>query len=130
MNDQTSSYSGDGGVKMSSGLRRAAFALRFGEYNLLGSGLINKDSRILYIRDVRERVQTLAPFLDFDADPYPVITNGRLVWVLDGVHDQLALPVLRERRQRGAVGGERSAPHVQLRAQLGEGRRWTPTTAR
>ena len=61
LNDQTSSYSGDGGVKMSSGLRRAAFALRFGEYNLLGSGLINKDSRILYIRDVRERAQTLAP---------------------------------------------------------------------
>ncbi len=84
LNDQTSSYSGDGGVKMSSGLRRAAFALRFGEYNLLGSGLINKDSRILYIRDVRERAQTLAPFLDFDADPYPVITNGRMVWVLDG----------------------------------------------
>ena len=69
---------------MSSTLRRAAFALRFGEYNLLGSGLINKDSRILYIRDVKERVQTLAPFLDFDADPYPVITNGRLVWVIDG----------------------------------------------
>ena len=69
---------------MSSGLRRAAFALRFGEYNLLGSGLINKDSRILYVRDVRERVQMLAPFLDFDADPYPVITNGKLVWVLDG----------------------------------------------
>ena len=84
LNDQTSSYSGNGGVKMSSTLRRAAFALRFGEYNLLGSGLINKDSRILYIRDVRERAQTLAPFLDFDADPYPVITNGRVVWILDG----------------------------------------------
>ena len=83
-NNETSSYTGTGGVKMSSTLRRAAFALRFGEYNLLGSGLINKDSRILYIRDVRERVQTLAPFLDFDADPYPVITNGRLVWVIDG----------------------------------------------
>ena len=82
--DQTVSYTGQGGVKMSSGLRRAAFALRFGEYNLLGSGLINKDSRILYVRDVRERVQMLAPFLDFDADPYPVITNGKLVWVLDG----------------------------------------------
>ena len=83
-NNETSSYTGTGGVKMSSTLRRAAFALRFGEYNLLGSGLITKDSRILYIRDVKERVQTLAPFLDFDADPYPVINNGRLVWVIDG----------------------------------------------
>ena len=83
-NNETSSYKGTGGVKMSSTLRRAAFALRFGEYNLLGSGLITKDSRILYIRDVKQRVQTLAPFLDFDADPYPVINNGRLVWVIDG----------------------------------------------
>jgi uncharacterized membrane protein (UPF0182 family) len=83
-NNPDTSYSGTGGVKMSSTLRRAAFALRFGEYNLLGSGLITKDSRIIYIRDIKERVQTLAPFLDFDADPYPVLVNGRMVWVLDG----------------------------------------------
>jgi uncharacterized membrane protein (UPF0182 family) len=83
-NNPDTSYNGTGGVKMSSTLRRAAFALRFGEYNLLGSGLINKDSRIIYIRDVKERVKTLAPFLDFDADPYPVLINGRMVWVLDG----------------------------------------------
>ena len=89
---------------MSSTLRRAAFALRFGEYNLLGSGLITKDSRILYIRDVRERVQMLAPFLDFDADPYPVI-NERAAGLGDRrLHDELALPVLRERRQRRAGG--------------------------
>ena len=83
-NNDNQSYNGAGGVKMSSTLRRAAFALRFGEYNLLGSGLIQKDSRIIYIRDVKQRVQTLAPFLDFDADPYPVILDGKIIWVLDG----------------------------------------------
>jgi uncharacterized membrane protein (UPF0182 family) len=83
-NNDNSSYTGTGGVKMSSTVRRAAFALRFGEYNLLGSGLIKKNSRIIYIRDVKQRVQTLAPFLDFDADPYPVIIDGRITWVIDG----------------------------------------------
>jgi hypothetical protein len=83
-NNDNQSYAGTGGVKLNSTLKRAAFALRFGEYNLLGSGLITKDSRIIYIRDIKQRVETLAPFLDFDADPYPVILNGRIVWVIDG----------------------------------------------
>jgi uncharacterized membrane protein (UPF0182 family) len=61
INNETSSYTGTGGVKMSSTLRRAAFALRFGEYNLLGSGLITKDSRILYIRDVKQRCRRWRP---------------------------------------------------------------------
>ena len=106
---------------MSSGLRRAAFALRFGEYNLLGSGLINKDSRILYIRDVRERVQTLAPFLDFDADPYPVITNGRMVWVLDGYTTSSRYPYSENADNDELSAEQRPAPHLQLRPQLGEG---------
>ena len=68
---------------MGSTVRRLAFALRFGEINLFTSGLITGESRILYVRDVRARVQLLAPFLDFDSDPYPVIIDGRLKWVID-----------------------------------------------
>ena len=116
-------YTGHGGVKMSSGLRRAAFALRFGEYNLLGSGLINKDSRILYVRDVRERVQMLAPVprlrrrsLSRHHERGAGVGDRRL-------HHELALPVLRERRQRRAGARQRPAPHLQLRPQLGEGHR-------
>ena len=82
--DAQVSYTGTGGVSMGSTLRRAAFALRFGEINLFTSGLITGDSRILYVRDVRARVQLLAPFLDFDSDPYPVIIDGRLKWIIDG----------------------------------------------
>ena len=48
------------------------------------SGQVTPQSRILYLRDIRERVQTAAPFLKWDADPYPVVLNGRIVWVLDG----------------------------------------------
>lgn len=76
-------YDGVGGVELSSRLRRAAFWLHFGEYNLFGSRLVNDTSRIIYNRDVRDRVSKLAPFLSLDADPYPVVADGRLVWVID-----------------------------------------------
>ena len=78
-------YAADGGgVQLSSRLRRAAFALRFGEWNLFAPGPITPSSKILYVRDVRERLATLAPFLATDADPYPVVLDGRIVWVVDG----------------------------------------------
>ncbi|MFM7392518.1 MAG: UPF0182 family protein, partial [Actinomycetota bacterium] len=72
-----------GGVQLSSTLRRIAYALEYGEYNLFGSGLINSQSRILHDRNVTERAARLAPFLRFDADPYPVVVNGTVQWVLD-----------------------------------------------
>jgi uncharacterized membrane protein (UPF0182 family) len=77
-------YSGKGGVKVGNLLRRTALFLRFGEIKLLISGQITSDSRALYLRDIRERVRKAAPFLKFDADPYPVVLNGRILWVIDG----------------------------------------------
>jgi uncharacterized protein len=76
-------YEGTGGVTMSSYLRRVAFALRFGDINPVISNFIRDDSRILYVRDVRERVEMLAPFLHFDSDPYPVVHDGRIVYFID-----------------------------------------------
>jgi uncharacterized membrane protein (UPF0182 family) len=58
-------------------------AVNFGEFNLFGSSLINDKSQILLVRDVRARVQKLAPFLSYDADPYPVVQNGKVSWVID-----------------------------------------------
>ena len=72
-----------GGVQLSSTLRRVAYAVNYGEYNLFGSGLITSQSRILHDRNVTERVARLAPFLRFDADPYPVVVDGTVQWVLD-----------------------------------------------
>jgi hypothetical protein len=77
-------YQGTGGVQISSWLRQAAFFLRFNfEWNLLFSDYITPESRIMYVRDVRERFETTAPFLKFDADPYPVVENGRIVYMID-----------------------------------------------
>ena len=75
---------GDGGVDMGSLVRRLAFSLRFGQIEPLISNFITEDSKVMYVRDVRERVEKLAPFLHFDADPYPVLTDGRIVYVVDG----------------------------------------------
>jgi uncharacterized membrane protein (UPF0182 family) len=77
-------YDGDAGVQLNSGLRRLAFALSELDYNLLGSSAINDDSRFVSVRDVRSRVQKVAPFLSLDSDPYPVVVDGRILWVIDG----------------------------------------------
>lgn len=80
---EAKSYDGEGGVPLSSTLRRLAFAVHFGEFNLFGSGLVNEDSRLIHVRDVRDRVSKLAPFLHLDADPYPVVDDGKVLWVID-----------------------------------------------
>jgi uncharacterized membrane protein (UPF0182 family) len=76
-------YDGDDGVGIGSFLRRAAFALRFGDPNPIFSNNIEGDSRVLLQRDIRDRVHALAPFLDFDQDPYPVVIGGKVQWVID-----------------------------------------------
>ncbi|MEO5901241.1 MAG: UPF0182 family protein, partial [Ilumatobacteraceae bacterium] len=77
-------YGGSGGVKLDSTVKRLAFALDYLDYNLIGSSAVNDDSRLLSTRRVQDRVHTLAPFLEFDGDPYPVALNGRVLWVVDG----------------------------------------------
>ncbi|TDT14861.1 hypothetical protein BDK89_0419 [Ilumatobacter fluminis] len=79
----TGQYEGDAGVEMSSFFRRAVFALGFLDYNIVGSGAIESDSQILWNRSVEDRLETLAPFLDYDGDPYPVAVDGGVVWVVD-----------------------------------------------
>ena len=76
-------YSGTGGIKLDSVFKRMAFALSYLDYNMIGSGAIGNDSRLVSIRRVEDRAKKLAPFLSFDNDPYPVALNGRVLWVID-----------------------------------------------
>jgi uncharacterized membrane protein (UPF0182 family) len=76
-------YDGRGGLPIGSMWRKLVFALRFGAYQILLSNDINSESRILFLRNIRERVQKLAPFLAFDRDPYLVVADGRLYWMYD-----------------------------------------------
>jgi uncharacterized membrane protein (UPF0182 family) len=85
-------YQGTGGVKINGFFRRAAFALRLADFNLLISNLITNDSRIMFVRDVQAMAQKVAPFLSFDADPYSVLVNGHIDWVLDGYTTSAGYP--------------------------------------
>jgi uncharacterized membrane protein (UPF0182 family) len=80
----TFNYDGDGGVQLSHPGRKLAYALKYREPNLLLSDAITDESRLMYIREPRERVEKVAPFLELDADPYPAAVDGRIVWIVDG----------------------------------------------
>ena len=64
--------------------RQLLYAWKFKDKNILLSSGVNSDSRILYIRDPRARVQKVAPWLTLDGDSYPVVVNGQMLWVVDG----------------------------------------------
>lgn len=76
-------YEGSAGVPLGGLIRRGAFALRLNSSQVLFSEALGPESRVLFRRELTERVETLAPMLWFDADPYPVIQDGRIVWLYD-----------------------------------------------
>ncbi len=76
-------FSADAGVPMNGILRKLLFSIRFQSLKVLLSDDIQADSRVLFHRRIRDRAETIAPFLVFDGDPYLVISDGRLVWILD-----------------------------------------------
>ncbi len=77
-------YTGSGGVDIGSMWRRVLYAVKYREANFLLSDAVNDNSKLLYIRDPRSRVQKVAPFLTLDGDPYPAVIGGRVMWLLDG----------------------------------------------
>ena len=76
-------YSGAGGVTIPGFFQRLVYALHFGDLNILISGYFTPESRILYHRQIRDRVQRIVPFLQLDRDAYPIIIEGRLKWIFD-----------------------------------------------
>ena len=74
------SFEGKGGVRLGSFLNRLIFAWDFSDPNIAISSSLTGDSRILFRRNIADRVRTLAPFLKLDRDPYLVIADGRLFW--------------------------------------------------
>ncbi|HEY2985307.1 MAG TPA: UPF0182 family protein, partial [Jatrophihabitantaceae bacterium] len=82
--DQTTSYTGKGGVKLGSFFSRLAFAVKYKQTNfLLNDAVSAKGAKIIFNRDPRERILKVAPFLKADGDPYPAVVDGRVVWIVD-----------------------------------------------
>ena len=83
-------YQGKGGIQLSSILRRLIYSLKFSDMNILISGLIKPESRLMYDRDVMKIVGKIIPkhvmkSIHFDPDPYLVLSKeGRLIWMIDG----------------------------------------------
>ncbi len=76
-------YKANGGVGVGGFLRKLLFAFRFSDINILLSDNLSSESRILYTRNVVDRIRTLFPFLALDEDPYLVTAGGRLYWLQD-----------------------------------------------
>jgi uncharacterized membrane protein (UPF0182 family) len=81
---RNNTYSGIGGVDVGSPLNRLMYAAKFSEPNIVLSSQIGSGSKILYDRDPLTRVQSVAPWMRVDSDPYPAVVDGRIVWLVDG----------------------------------------------
>ncbi|MBW1699976.1 MAG: UPF0182 family protein [Deltaproteobacteria bacterium] len=76
-------YEGKGGVPINSFIRRVLYAIEFMDSQILFTEYLTQDTRIMYNRTIRKRASSLAPFLEYDRDPYLVLSDGKLFWVLD-----------------------------------------------
>ncbi|WP_280347299.1 UPF0182 family protein [Nocardia neocaledoniensis] len=76
-------YTGAGGVPIGNWLNRFAFATAYTERNILFAKAIGPESKIIFHRDPRERVELVAPWLTVDHNPYPAVVDGRIVWIVD-----------------------------------------------
>ncbi|MGL5823567.1 MAG: UPF0182 family protein [Nocardioides sp.] len=82
--DRTTTYDGAAGVPVGNLLNKVLYAMRFGDANLILSGRVHENSKILYDRNPRLMVEKVAPWLTVDEDPFPAVVDGRVVWMLDG----------------------------------------------
>jgi uncharacterized membrane protein (UPF0182 family) len=77
-------YQGEGGVLVNSFMRRLLFAVYFRNPQIFFTRYLTPESRIMFSRRIDSRVKRVAPFLRFDRDPYLVIADGQLYWIVDG----------------------------------------------
>ena len=96
--NETTTYTGTGGVPIDNFFRRLLFAIRFGSTDILFTPQITYESQIMFHRQIGERVRRVAPFLTFDSDPYAVVSEGRVLWIQDAYtvtdHYPYSSPVL------------------------------------
>ena len=110
-------YSGKGGVPVGSLFNKLVFALKYQEQRILLSNLINKDSKILFERNPRDRVAKVAPWLTLDGDPYPALVDGRVLWIIDGYTTSAGYPYSRKTTLSSATSDALTANSTSITAQ-------------
>jgi uncharacterized protein len=76
-------YQGSGGVNVGNFFNRLVFAWHYRAQQILFSSAVSGDSKIMFVRDPRDRIEKAAPFLTADGDPYPAVVDGKIVWIVD-----------------------------------------------
>ncbi|MCW2868279.1 MAG: hypothetical protein JWR20_2467, partial [Marmoricola sp.] len=89
----TTTYTGKDGVGVGGIFHKLLYAVKFGDANIVLSSRVNENSKILYDRSPRERVQKVAPWLTVDSDALPTVVDGKMVWLLDGYTTSDAYPL-------------------------------------
>ncbi|MCL3819975.1 UPF0182 family membrane protein [Aeromicrobium wangtongii] len=96
-------YDGKGGVPIGNLFHKMLYAFKFAEPNIVLSGRVNSESKILYDREPRDRVKKVAPWLTVDGDTYPAVVDGRVVWIVDGYTTSNSYPYSQHRSLREAT---------------------------
>ncbi len=112
-------YEGNAGINMTP-FNRLLFAIREQSLKLLVSNNIDKDSKILIRRDIEERVKTLAPFLEYDSDPYIVTVDGKLYWIYDAYTTSSYYPYSEPFNGAGGINYIRNSVKVVIDAYNGD----------
>ena len=110
-------FEGDGGVRLNGLLRKIVYAWKFGDRNILISGALNDDSRLIYRRNIQQRISEIAPFLRLDADPYIVVDEGNIYWLQDAYTATDRIPYS---HRTGGVNYIRNSVKVVVNAYSGE----------
>lgn len=114
-------YDADGGVVLDSVIKELVYSIKFGAPQIILSDSITRDSRIQFNRDIQTRAPTIAPFLDYDRDPYIVTSNGKLYWIYDAYTTTDGYPYSREIRFKGQrTNYVRNSVKVVIDAHTGE----------
>jgi uncharacterized membrane protein (UPF0182 family) len=111
-----------GGIRLGSLFKKVLLAWRFGDANILFSSEISPESILAFRRSAVERAAAIAPFLSFLEEPYPVIHQGRIVWILDGFTSTRSFPLASSHEIPGAGGVSylRNSVKITLDAVTGE----------
>ncbi|MBI5287696.1 MAG: UPF0182 family protein [Chloroflexi bacterium] len=110
-------FEGEGGVRLNGIVRKLVYAWKFGDRNILISGALNDDSRLIYRRNIQQRIHEIAPFLRLDADPYIVIDEGNMYWLQDAYTTTDRIPYS---HRTGGVNYIRNSVKVVVNAYSGE----------
>ena len=116
----STSYAQDRGIPLNSFVRRALLAWELGDANLLISGQITADSRLLMNRQIQQRVHKVAPFLLLDSDPYAVVIDGRLVWMQSAYTISKKMPYSQPSSVLPGVNYIRNSVQITIDAETGD----------